>query len=91
LLSEAEQALDQVDEALERLDQGTYGTCELCGGPIDEGRLSELPTIRSCADHPRLTDPIGEVSLPGTEPGPGSAPQAYRPDPSADSVSERLQ
>jgi len=57
LLAEAEQVLDDVDHALARLDDGTYGTCELCGGPIDPGRLAGHPAARSCERHPQLTDP----------------------------------
>ncbi|MEI7057430.1 TraR/DksA C4-type zinc finger protein [Nocardioides sp. CCNWLW239] len=40
--------LDEVDAALERLDQGTYGTCESCGRPIGEGRLEARPAARTC-------------------------------------------
>ncbi|HEV3366494.1 MAG TPA: TraR/DksA C4-type zinc finger protein [Acidimicrobiales bacterium] len=42
--------LDGVDGALSRLDDGTYGVCESCGGPIDDARLAESPTTESCSD-----------------------------------------
>jgi DnaK suppressor protein len=35
-----------IDQALLRLDEGTYGVCERCGKPIDERRLEALPTAR---------------------------------------------
>ena len=47
----AEQArlhLVEIDAALTRLDQGTYGVCERCGGPIAPGRLEARPTARTC-------------------------------------------
>ena len=40
--------LDEVERALARLDDGTYGRCEGCGEPIDDGRLAELPIVRTC-------------------------------------------
>jgi RNA polymerase-binding transcription factor DksA len=41
--------LDEVELALARLDDGTYGRCDECGAPIDDDRLAQLPIIRSCA------------------------------------------
>ncbi len=40
--------LDEVELALSRLDDGTYGRCETCGEPIAEGRLAEDPIARTC-------------------------------------------
>jgi len=42
--------LDQVDHALEKLEQGTYGICERCGAPIDRARLKALPYALYCLD-----------------------------------------
>ena len=39
-----------VEHALKRLDDGTYGTCEACGKPIDGGRLEAMPAARFCLD-----------------------------------------
>lgn len=50
-LAQAEADLADVDAALGRLDDGTYGRCEVCGGPIDDARLSALPATRACAEH----------------------------------------
>jgi DnaK suppressor protein len=40
--------LDQVDEALVRIQEGTYGTCESCGGRIPKIRLNFLPYATLC-------------------------------------------
>ena len=40
--------LDEVELALARLDDGTYGRCEECGAPIDDARLAESPIERTC-------------------------------------------
>ena len=40
------QAVAEIDEALRRIDEGTYGQCERCGKPIDERRLEAMPTAR---------------------------------------------
>ena len=51
VLTEAERTLDDVDRALERLDDGTYGTCEACGEPIAEDRLDAHAAARTCERH----------------------------------------
>lgn len=49
---EAVQAeLSDVEVALRRLDDGTYGTCETCGTAIGELQLEATPAARFCADH----------------------------------------
>lgn len=40
----------QIDEALERLSDGTYGICESCGLEIGEERLQAMPFTRLCRD-----------------------------------------
>jgi len=52
----AQQTLAQIDRALTRLDEGTYGSCERCGKPIGEGRLRALPWATLCIDDQRLAD-----------------------------------
>jgi hypothetical protein len=47
-----EALLDQVDGALARLDDGSYGRCESCGAIIADQRLAETPTARTCATCP---------------------------------------
>lgn len=40
--------LDQVEMALARLDQGTYGSCQACGSPIEDDVLGSDPTVQTC-------------------------------------------
>ncbi len=42
--------LEQVDHALQKFEQGTYGICEACGAPIDRARLKALPYALYCLD-----------------------------------------
>ncbi|MPV36667.1 TraR/DksA family transcriptional regulator [Georgenia subflava] len=51
LSERARQTLAEVDAALVRLDEGTYGVCEVCGEPIPEGRLAARPTATTCVAH----------------------------------------
>jgi RNA polymerase-binding protein DksA len=48
LESSVQGMLRMVEEALRKLDAGTYGTCERCGGPIDVERLRALPFASLC-------------------------------------------
>ena len=38
--------LDEIDHALEKIEDGTYGSCEVSGELIPEGRLKAIPTAR---------------------------------------------
>ena len=42
--------LAEIDAALQRLDEGTFGTCRSCGKTIDEARLDALPWAMKCID-----------------------------------------
>lgn len=42
--------LNMVTQALERLDSGEFGICELCGNPISLKRLDAVPWTRYCRD-----------------------------------------
>ena len=44
----AEETLEEIDAALKRLDDGTYGICVDCSGPIASERLEALPTAARC-------------------------------------------
>lgn len=48
LLQNAQRLLEQVRDAMERLDDGTYGKCESCGESIDPARLEALPYATLC-------------------------------------------
>ncbi|GAA3230291.1 TraR/DksA family transcriptional regulator [Dactylosporangium siamense] len=40
--------MDQVERALERLDEGTYGRCERCSEDIPVARLTAFPSVTLC-------------------------------------------
>src|SRR5436190_23709334 len=42
--------LNQIERALTRIKQGTYGVCELCQGKIPVARLNALPYSTTCID-----------------------------------------
>jgi len=46
-----QEQLDDVEHALVRLDEGTYGTCETCRQPIVAARLEAMPATRFCIEH----------------------------------------
>ena len=46
LASRQSQLIEEIDDALRRIGDGTYGQCEICGRPIDEERLKAMPTAK---------------------------------------------
>lgn len=50
LVESLRKALDEVDAALERIEEGTYGTCASCGKDIGEARLEFRPESVLCVD-----------------------------------------
>jgi RNA polymerase-binding transcription factor DksA len=48
LLRDARSRLAQLEHALARLEDGTYGRCEVCGEPVSEERLAALPAAARC-------------------------------------------
>lgn len=48
LVSSEHDSLFEIDQALLRLEQGTYGQCESCGKPVEKARLKALPFVRLC-------------------------------------------
>ncbi|WP_205341170.1 TraR/DksA family transcriptional regulator [Denitrificimonas caeni] len=48
LLADARASNKEVQQALVRLDEGTYGECEKCGEPISAARLEALPAASFC-------------------------------------------
>lgn len=51
ILDRVQTELDDVERALRRLDEGTYGSCEVCGVAIDDERLQARPAARFCIEH----------------------------------------
>jgi RNA polymerase-binding protein DksA len=50
LLENEEQTLEEVNEALERIEQGSFGMCEECKQPVPKVRLQALPYARYCVE-----------------------------------------
>jgi DnaK suppressor protein len=50
LSNHARNLLTQIDDAVRRMDAGTYGRCERCGEAIEAARLEALPYARLCLD-----------------------------------------
>jgi RNA polymerase-binding transcription factor DksA len=53
LLDQVNADLGAVDEALRRLDDESYGTCQVCGAQLDARILEEDPLLMLCPDHQR--------------------------------------
>lgn len=51
LYDQLRRELDDIESALERMDAGSYGTCEVCGNEISAARLEAMPATRFCIEH----------------------------------------
>jgi RNA polymerase-binding transcription factor DksA len=51
IVSELEIQLKEINVALEKIDLGTYGVCEISGDPIEIERLEANPSARTCKAH----------------------------------------
>lgn len=51
LANSLRETLDEVEAALAKLDDGTYGQCEECGEVIAAARLEAMPAARFCMTH----------------------------------------
>lgn len=80
LLEQVEAELAEVERALARLDDGTYGTCEVCAQPIPDGDLAADPTARLCAAHrpanPAPTAPAEATPQPAAKDAPATPADA---------------
>ena len=56
--------LQQVRDALTRVDAGTFGRCIVDGGPIEEQRLDAVPWTSYCLKHEQLCDAATPSSTP---------------------------
>jgi RNA polymerase-binding transcription factor DksA len=50
LLEQVDSELLEIDAAAQRLERGTYGTCQACGRPIGDDRLEAMPATRFCVE-----------------------------------------
>jgi RNA polymerase-binding transcription factor DksA len=68
VLEQIEGELADVEHALRRLDEGTYGTCEACGKAIPDERLDALPATRFCLDDQALAEQESKaIAAPASE------------------------
>lgn len=51
ILKQLETQYNDVKDALERIENGTYGVCEVSGEQIEEDRLEANPAARTCKAH----------------------------------------
>ncbi len=51
ILRELEIRLGDINAAIEKIEKGTYGVCEVSGEPIEEDRLEANPSARTCKAH----------------------------------------
>ena len=55
----AAHVLVEIEAALGRIDDGTYGLCSACGGPIGEERLEAVPYATLCIEDKRAVERSG--------------------------------
>jgi RNA polymerase-binding transcription factor DksA len=51
LVATLERQYNDIARALAKIEQGTYGICEISGQPIEEDRLIANPAARTCKEH----------------------------------------
>jgi DnaK suppressor protein len=62
ILERTDLQIADAERALERLDAGTYGTCEACGEPIGAARLRARPAARLCLPDQELAEEEGAAA-----------------------------
>jgi DnaK suppressor protein len=48
LMKNEEETLGRIEASLERIEDGTYGSCEECGAKIPKARLGAIPYVALC-------------------------------------------
>jgi DnaK suppressor protein len=56
LMDSERKLLKEIDEALERIERHTFGTCEGTGKPISKARLEAQPWARYCVEYARMLE-----------------------------------
>jgi RNA polymerase-binding transcription factor DksA len=59
MLSSEQNSIYQIEQAIERIRDGTYGICELTGKPIQQERLRAIPWTRFSAEAERELEKAG--------------------------------
>jgi RNA polymerase-binding protein DksA len=65
--------LMQIDDALRRLYNGVYGTCEMCGNPIARARLEAMPYARLCVSCKEKEEKANRGQAQNQGPGPAGS------------------
>jgi RNA polymerase-binding transcription factor DksA len=60
-ISSEQDAVYEIDEALVRINRGTYGVCELTGKPIEHERLEAIPWTRFCVAAEKQLEREGQI------------------------------
>lgn len=55
-------SLVEIEHALYKFEQGTYGLCDICGQPIDPARLEALPQANLCLSCKAAKNAKGKLS-----------------------------
>ena len=64
LASHQSDLIKEIDEALARIEDGTYGLCTRCGKPLDEERLKAMPTAKYDAECQAAIEAAQEIETP---------------------------
>jgi len=56
LMNGEKKLLKEIDDALQRIEEGTYGICEGTGKPIPKARLEAQPWARYCIEYARMLE-----------------------------------
>ena len=56
IVSSEQEILYQIDDALKRLDDGSFGVCQQCSGPITMSRLKAVPYASMCIECQRAKE-----------------------------------
>ncbi|HEY2156162.1 MAG TPA: TraR/DksA C4-type zinc finger protein [Isosphaeraceae bacterium] len=59
LIENEQEVLEQIYDALSRIDKGTFGICENCGQPIAKPRLQAIPYAKYCIECARQREKQG--------------------------------
>jgi len=64
LASRQSQLIKDIDEALGRIEDGTYGLCDRCRKPLDEERLKAMPTAKYDAECQAAIEAVQGIKTP---------------------------
>lgn len=56
LMDSERKLISEIDEALRRIEEGTYGICQGSGKPIPKARLEAIPWAKYCVEHARVLE-----------------------------------